>query len=70
MYAIGHTSHTFISLSATAELAVRRRQAAMAKKARTVFYRTIIKNEIWSFVETREQAVGFNAVLFLNGSQS
>ena len=70
MYAIGHTSHTLISLSETAEAAVRRRQSAMKKKARRVFYRTAIKHEVWSFFETREQAVGFETMLFLNSSQS
>lgn len=67
MYAIGHTSHTLISLSDKVEKQVTRRKAACKTKFKDVFYRTLIKNETWSFVHEYEEAKLIQAMLFLDG---
>lgn len=68
MYAVGHTSHTLISLSNEAEAKVRERKKTCGRKFKGCFYRSVIKNEVWSFVETYEEAKATQALLFLDGA--
>jgi len=69
MYALGHTSHTIISLSDKAITALTARKAKCKIKFKRCFYRTVIKNEIWSFYEDYADVKGEQCMLYLNGSQ-
>ena len=69
MYAVGHTSHTLISLSERSENSVRNLRARSKKNHKGVFYRAAIRGETWSFLESYELAKGFQSLLFLDGVQ-
>jgi hypothetical protein len=70
MYAVGHTSHNMITLSANAEEKVRAKFSAWkSKKHPSLFGRCVIKGEVWSFFETRSDATGHLALLMLHGNQ-
>lgn len=70
MYAVGHTQHELITLTPEAAAKVRARAALAKKQPRGVFYRTTIKNEVWSFLETYDAAKGFQIMLHLDGAAS
>jgi len=70
MYAVGHTSHTLISLSDGASAKVEQCKANCKKTFSNVYYRRVIKNETWSFLETYEDAKAHQAMLFLDGGQA
>ena len=67
MYAVGHTSLTLISLSDSASQKVMERKNNSKNKFKTVFYRTCIKNEIWSFFEEYNEAKSFQILFGLDG---
>lgn len=70
MYAIGHTSHSLITLTAKSEANVRAKFKNF-KRGRnpSLFGRCRIRGETWSFFEQYGDAKGFQALLFLDGAQ-
>ena len=71
MYAISHTTHTLNSLSNTATAKVEACVKALKKPFKGgMVYRRVIKNEVWSFFPTYEEAKAHQAMLFLYGSQA
>ena len=68
MYAVGHTSQKLFSLNDTATAKIKERRSKCKKRAKDVYYRTVIKNEIFSFVETYEEEQVVISMLFLGGA--
>jgi len=67
MYAIGHTTHRLISISAEFISKIIARKSKSKINFKRAFYCTNIKNETWSFFETYEEAQAELAMLFLGG---
>lgn len=69
MYALGHTSHTIISLSDSAVAKVREREAKCKVIFKRCFYCANIKGEIWSFFEDYADVKAEQCMLHLHGAQ-
>ena len=67
MYAVGHTSHNRMVVTDSHEARIRARKEVCGIKFKSVFYRKVVKNEVWSYFETRDQAIGFQTLLHLGG---